>query len=303
MNKIIIITGLTASGKSNLAIKTAEKYNGAIISADSVQIYKGLDIGSAKESINIRNKIPHYLIDIKNFNEDYDVGQFLNDCKFSIENIISNGQIPIIVGGTGLYIKALIEGYSLGNIKSNSKFREKYKKIAKEKGNEFVWNELYKLNPEKANSVHPNNVNRVIRYLELELCEDINNKQTIKTNILNNYDLLCLAIIDDRDVIYDKINKRVDNMIKNGLEQEVSNLIKHGATRDMHSMNSIGYKEWFDYFDGKQDLNSTINLIKQHSRNYCKRQLTFLKTIKNLTFTSIVDAEKLIKEFMNDRNR
>ena len=133
--------------------------------------------------------------------------------------------------------------------------------------------------------------------------EDINNKQTIKTNILNNYDLLCLAIIDDRDVIYDKINKRVDNMIKNGLEQEVSNLIKHGATRDMHSMNSIGYKEWFDYFDGKQDLNSTINLIKQHSRNYCKRQLTFLKTIKNLTFTSIVDAEKLIKEFMNDRNR
>ena len=303
MNKIIIITGLTASGKSNLAIKTAEKYNGAIISADSVQIYKGLDIGSAKESINIRNKIPHYLIDIKNFNEDYDVGQFLNDCKFSIENIISNGQIPIIVGGTGLYIKALIEGYSLGNIKSNSKFREKYKKIANEKGNEFVWNELYKLNPEKANSVHPNNVNRVIRYLELELCEDINNKQTIKTNILNNYDLLCLAIIDDRDVIYDKINKRVDNMIKNGLEQEVSNLIKHGATRDMHSMNSIGYKEWFDYFDGKQDLNSTINLIKQHSRNYCKRQLTFLKTIKNLTFTSIVDAEKLIKEFMNDRNR
>lgn len=300
MNKIIIITGLTASGKSEIAIKTAKKYNGAIISADSVQIYKGLNIGSAKENIEIRNEIPHYLIDIKDFNEDYDVGQFLHDCDYAIKGIISKGQLPIIVGGTGLYIKALLEGYSLGNVRADMHFRDKFQKIAMERGREFVWNELYKLNPQKAQTVHPNNLNRVIRYLELETNKQSENKQESKTKILDGYDVLCLAIIDNREEIYDKINKRVDRMIASGLENEVADLIKNGANREMHSMNSIGYKEWFDYFEGKQNLSDTINLIKQHSRNYCKRQMTFLKTIKGVDLCSKSEAEERIKEFMND---
>lgn len=300
MKKIIIITGLTASGKSELAINIAKEYNGAIISADSVQIYKGLDIGSAKESILIRKSIPHYLIDIKDFNESYDVGQFLQDCANAIEDAISKGYIPIIVGGTGLYIKALIEGYSLGNIKSNSEFREKYQKLAIEKGNEYVWNELYKINPEKAKSVHPNNLKRIIRYLELENSNQSDNNIVRNKSILAQYDALKLAIVENREQLYDKINKRVDKMIENGLLDEVKDLINQGATRNMHSMNSIGYKEWFDYFDGMQDLNSTISLIKQHSRNYCKRQLTFLKTIDGLKFCSISEAKETIKEFMDD---
>lgn len=301
MKKIIIITGLTASGKSELAIATAKKYNGAIISADSVQIYKGLDIGSAKESIDIRKQIPHYLIDIKNFDEDYNVGQFITDCEQAIKDIIANGKLPIIVGGTGLYIKALINGYDLGEKKSDSKFRDKYENLAKEFGNDYVWNELYKLNPEKAKSVHPNNLKRVIRYLELDMFSKIQSDKThITKSILNNFDVLKLAIIDERDIIYDKINKRVDKMIELGLEEEVKNLIKSGATRNMHSTNSIGYKEWFDYFDGKQSYDDTIKLIKQHSRNYCKRQLTFLKTIDNLVFCKKTEAEEKIKEFMND---
>ncbi len=303
MKKIIIITGLTASGKSELAITTAKKYNGAIISADSVQIYRGLDIGSAKENIDIRKQIPHYLIDIKNFDEDYDVGQFVIDCENAINDIISRGQLPIVVGGTGLYIKALVNGYNLGEKKANLKFREKYEKLAVQFGRDYVWNELYKINPEKAKSVHPNNLKRVIRYLELELDKSNNDhfdsKQKTK-NILYQFDVLKLAIIDEREVIYDKINKRVDKMIELGLEEEVHSLIKSGATRNMHSINSIGYKEWFDYFEGKQNYNTTINLIKQHSRNYCKRQLTFLKTIDNLIFCTKTEAEEKIKEFMND---
>ncbi len=309
MKKIIIITGLTASGKSELADSTAKKYNGAIISADSVQIYKGLDIGSAKESIDVRKQIPHYLIDIKNFDEDYDVGQFVLDCENAINNIISNGQLPIVVGGTGLYIKALINGFNLGENRANLIFREKYERLANEFGKDYVWNELYKLNPEKAKSVHPNNLKRVIRYLELELNKYDENTQSVqsgcnasgnKSGILNKFKVLKLAIIDDRNVIYDKINKRVDRMIEQGLEKEMSNLIRNGATRNTHSTNSIGYKEWFDYFEGKQDYQTTVNLIKQHSRNYCKRQFTFLKTIPDLTFCTKSEAEEKIKEFMND---
>ena len=157
------------------------------------------------------------------------------------------------------------------------------------------------MNPEKAKSVHPNNLKRVIRYLELDMFSKIQSDKThITKSILNNFDVLKLAIIDERDIIYDKINKRVDKMIELGLEEEVKNLIKSGATRNMHSTNSIGYKEWFDYFDGKQSYDDTIKLIKQHSRNYCKRQLTFLKTIDNLVFCKKTEAEEKIKEFMND---
>ena len=200
----------------------------------------------------------------------------------------------------GQYLKSLLEGYSLGNVRADMHFRDKFQKIAMERGREFVWNELYKLNPQKAQTVHPNNLNRVIRYLELETNKQSENKQESKTKILDGYDVLCLAIIDNREEIYDKINKRVDRMIASGLENEVADLIKNGANREMHSMNSIGYKEWFDYFEGKQNLLDTINLIKQHSRNYCKRQMTFLKTIKGVDLCSKSEAEERIKEFMND---
>ncbi len=296
MSKIVIITGLTCSGKSNLAIEIAKKYNGEIISADSVQIYRGLDIGSAKESHEMRKTIPHHLIDIKNFNETYNVSNFIDDCKNAISCVFNKNKTPIIVGGTGLYIKALIDGYSLGNCADLQK-REYYQQLAVEKGNEFVWNILYELNPDKAKTVHKNNLKRVIRYIELEN-ESI--KPAKNQSILANYDYLAVGVVEDRDTIYSKINFRVDEMVKNGLFEEVSNLIKNGAKREFQSMNSIGYKELFDYFEGKTDRDTTINLIKQHTRNYCKRQLTFLKTIPNIELCNINQAKKLIEEFLND---
>ncbi len=295
MNKILIITGLTCSGKSSLAIKIAKKYNGEIISADSVQIYKGLDIGSAKIDKKTQNQVKHYLIDIKNANETYNVGEFINDCKSSINLIISKGKLPIIVGGTGLYIKALLEGYSLGETKSNLDFRNEMLEKCNKYGNKYVWEILNKINPEKAATVHFNNIKRVIRYLEIEKF----GKPIAKTkSILSDFKTLTIGLIEDRDIIYSKINSRVDEMISQGLQTEVKNLIKNGITSNCQSMQAIGYKEWFSFFDGKIDLNTTIELIKQHTRNYCKRQLTFLKTINNIKLCNFEDAEKQIKEFL-----
>lgn len=295
--KVIIITGLTGSGKSGLAVKIAKEYNGEIISADSVQIYKGLDIGSAKESKSTQQAITHHLIDIKNFDENYNVGEFISDTEKALKNITSRGKLPIIVGGTGMYVKALMEGYSLGETSANDELRNKYQLMAQNEGNLAVWNVLNKLNPERAQTVHPNNLKRVIRYIEIE----INGEGLTKTeSILKDYEILCVGIVADREVIYSRINDRVDEMISLGLEREVKNLIILGATRDMQAFNSIGYKEWFDYFEGKTDKETTIGLIKQHTRNYCKRQLTFLKTINNIELLTLSEAEDKIRSFLND---
>ena len=301
MKKIVVITGMTASGKSGLAIEIAKKYNGEIISADSVQIYKGLDIGSAKESKETMSNICHHLIDIKNADETYNVGEFIADCEKAINDIISRSKLPIIVGGTGLYVKALLEGYSLGNVCADNEFRIKYQKLAANYGNEYVWNILNELNPEKAKSVHFNNLKRVIRYLEIELSGE-ETKSEIKQSILNNFNVCSVGIIADREEIYNKINLRVDKMVSEGLENEVANLINSGLTSENQSMTSIGYKEWFDYFNGNKTKQETIDLIKQHTRNYCKRQLTFLKTIKGLELLNIEQAKNKIEEFLNDWN-
>lgn len=297
MRKVVVITGLTGSGKSGLAVKIAKEFNGEIISADSVQIYKGLDIGSAKEDKATMQQIPHHLIDIKNFNETYNVGEFIEDTKKALDLVTNQNKLPIIVGGTGMYVKALLEGFTLGETSANPELREKYQNIAREQGNVAVWEELNKLNPERAKTVHPNNLKRVIRYIEIET----NNETLSKAeSILKDYQVLCIGIVEDREIIYSRINKRVDQMIEDGLEQEIMCLINLGATRDMQAFNSIGYQEWFDYFDQKVTKEETINLIKQHTRNYCKRQLTFLKTIKNIDLCSLCEAENKIRSFLND---
>ena len=157
--------------------------------------------------------------------------------------------------------------------------------------------ELNKLNHERAVTVHPNNLKRVIRYIEIETNHETLTKSE---SILNDYQVLCVGVVEDREVIYSRINARVDKMIEEGLEQEVENLINLGASSDMQAFNSIGYQEWFDYFNEKTTKDETINLIKQHTRNYCKRQLTFLKTIKNIDLCSLCEAENKIRSFLND---
>ncbi|MBO5910113.1 MAG: tRNA (adenosine(37)-N6)-dimethylallyltransferase MiaA [Clostridia bacterium] len=297
MQKVIIITGFTGSGKSGLAVDIAKKYNGEIISCDSVQVYKGLDIGSAKVTKEEMQGIPHHLIDIVEPAEDYSVGQFIGDCENALKEIIAKGKTPIIVGGTGLYIKALMQGYNFSNAQRNDEFRQQQFKLAELHGNDYVWQQLNDLSPQKAKTVHPNNIKRVVRYLEIaKFGEDTG---TID-GVLSKYNTLCVGVIADRQLIYDKINRRVDIMIDQGLEQEVKGLLDSGLTLDNNCMNTIGYREMAQYLLGQIDYEKSIELIKQHTRNYCKRQLTFMKTMPNLVLADKEKARGLIEEFLND---
>ena len=298
MDKIVIITGFTGSGKSGLAVEIAKKYNGEIISCDSVQVYKGLDIGSAKVTKDEMQGIPHHLIDIISPFEDYSVGQFVKDAKNAIDDIISRGKLPILVGGTGLYVKALMQGYDFNNTDKNEEFRNEQFSLAEQYGNQYVWDKLNVLDSEKAKSVHPNNLKRVVRYLEVVTFKK---EENTTHSVLSGYSTLCIGVIDERQTIYNKINNRVDEMIKMGLEDEVKDLLNKGLTLDNNSMNTIGYREMAEYLTNKIDYSTCIEKIKQHTRNYCKRQLTFMKTIPNIILATKLEAKQQIEEFLDDK--
>lgn len=300
MQKIVIITGFTGSGKSGLAVEMAKQYNGEIISCDSVQIYKGLDIGSAKITAEEAQGIKHHLIDILEPTEEYSVGQFVKDCEQAIKDIISRGKVPILVGGTGLYIKALLEGYNFSNTDKNAEFRKNCMKEAQLYGNQYMWDRLNSLAPEMAGSVHPNNLKRVIRYLEIAT---FGKEQTTTDSVLKDYNTLNIGIVAPREEIYTKINLRVDEMVSQGLEDEVKGLLNNGLTLDDNCMNTIGYREMMQYILGEIEHEKAIELIKQHTRNYCKRQLTFMKTIKGLELMEIDVARQKIEEFLNDSTK
>ena len=243
-NKVLIITGPTAVGKSSIAIKCAELLNGEIISADSMQIYKELNIGTAKLSEKEQHQIKHYMINIKNFNENYNVWQFVNDTKLIIKDIIKRKKIPIICGGTILYIKALIENYNFSNANYNK----------------------------------------------------INNAE----NNCFQYKIFTLNL--DRNVLYNKINVRVDKMLQNGMLDEVKLLHGQGLNQNMQSGKSIGYRELMDYLDNKTSYEFAVEKFKQHSRNYAKRQLTFIKTIKNVIWIDSKDDELAVKKIIENFN-
>ncbi len=300
MDKIVIITGFTGSGKSGLAVEIAKKYNGEIVSCDSVQIYKRLNIGSAKVTSEEMEGVPHHLIDILEPNEDYSVGQFVKDCESAIKDIISRGKLPILVGGTGLYIKALLQGYDFSNADKNEEFRQTYFELAEQFGNDYVWNKLNEIAPDKAQTVHPNNLKRVIRYLEVAT---FGQDTTTSYSVLKDYNTLSIGIVADRQLIYDKINKRVDIMLDMGLEDEVKGLLNEGLSLNNNCMNTIGYREMTKYLQGEIDYNMCVESIKQHTRNYCKRQLTFMKTISGLQLLNIDEARKTIEEFLNDNTK
>lgn len=285
-NKILLITGLTATGKSDFAIKCAKLFNGEIISCDSVQVYKRLDIGSNKTPISERNNIPHHLIDIKDTTENYSVGEFIKDAKVAIDQILAKGKLPILVGGTGLYVEALIKGFNFGEAHSHESFRLDMARIADSDGNQTVWELLNKENPDLANKVHPNNLKRVIRYLEITR---YGSPISTKTALFDEYDTLNICLTKDRAVLYDKINARVDKMFDEGLLTEVKNILIN-TPPDAQSLSAIGYKEVVKYLEQGSDLESCKALIKQHTRNYAKRQMTYFKRINELRLVDITDS-------------
>ena len=289
--KVVFILGPTAVGKTFFSVKLAKKLNGEIISADSVQVYKGLDIGSAKVTKEEMQGVVHYAIDILESWEEFSVYDFVEYTKHKIDEIASKNKLPIIVGGTGLYVKALTLGYNFGGVNKDANLRENLEKLAEEKGNDYLYQMLLEKDKDMAEKTDKNNTVRLVRALEIALSDG--QKQTGNVDI----DYLIFALVKDRAILYDAINKRVDTMLANGLIDEVKSLKQSGLTAQNQSMRAIGYKEVLSYLDGEIDYDRMVEILKQHSRNYAKRQLTFLRGMQNVNFVDTSDvssAEKTI---------
>ena len=284
MNSVVVIYGPTAVGKSAIAVKLAKMIDGEIISADSMQIYRHLDVGSAKVTKEEMEGIPHYLINIKEPTENYSAGQFCHDAKKSIDNIIARGHIPIVVGGTGLYLKGLIENYSFANLDRNEEFR----KTIENYSNEQLFEKIKALSPNL--QVDCNNRRRLIRMLEILTFS--NSKNLNDNQHQSNYNFLLFAILDDRQKIYDRINTRVDKMIENGLLDEAKYIFSLNLTNDNLAVKAIGYKELFPYIKKEKSLNECLDDLKQKSRNYAKRQITFLNQFKKITIVNFEGVEQ-----------
>lgn len=288
MKKVLFILGPTAVGKTYFSVKLAQKFNGEIISSDSVQIYRGLDIGSAKVTKDEMQGITHHAIDILEPEEEFSVYEFVEYTRKKIDEIIARNKLPIVVGGTGLYVKALLGGYNFGGTEKDEKLRQELEKLAKEKGNDYLFEMLKQKDEKLAEKTDKNNLVRLIRAIEIA------SSNGEKTQNKVDIDALVVALNRERSLLYADINKRVDIMLQNGLIEEVEGLKKRGLTAQNQSMRAIDYKEVLAYLDGEYSYEQMVEILKQHSRNYAKRQLTFLRGMENVHF---VDTEDRAKAF------
>ena len=276
---MIILSGPTAVGKTALSIELAKRVNGAIISADSMQVYKYMDIGSAKIMPDEMNGINHYLIDALDPSEEFNIVVFQKMAKAALEEIYAKGQIPIVAGGTGFYIQALLYDIDFENQDCNEQYRANLEKIADEQGVEVLHARLREVDPVSAEKIHANNVKRVIRALEFyELTgKRISEHNEIEKQKVSPHNFVYFVLTDDREHLYKRINLRVDLMIKKGLVDEVKHLKDMGFHHNMVSMQGLGYKEIFDFLDGKCSLEEAIYIIKRETRHFAKRQLTWFR--------------------------
>ena len=294
MKNVIIIIGPTASGKSSLAVQLAKKLNGEVISADSSQVYVGLDIGSAKITKDEMQGVCHHLLDIKSPFEDFNVSEFKTLAIEKINDIISREKLPIICGGTGLYIKALINDYDFDSTPKNQDVRNSitYEIDNTENGLEKAYQKLCLLLPEVAQKINKNDKLRIVRALEKYYSEKVERSENE-----NQFNYFVYVINDDRKLIYEKINKRVDIMVNQGLFEEVKDLMDKGITKENSCFKSIGYKEVFDYYIDNLDKEETIELIKKKTRNYAKRQLTFFRSMPEAVW---IENENKLEKIIND---
>lgn len=276
---IVVVAGATASGKTSLAIEIAKRLNGEIVSADSMQIYKYMNIGSAKPTAEEQAAIKHHLIDFLDPSDEWSVADYTEAAHSVIKDIYSRGKMPVMAGGTGLYINSVINDVTFGEIDTDYKLREELQKIADREGVSKLIEMLSEFDSVSAAKIHPNNVRRVIRAIEFYHVTGIpiSKHQEMTKQIETRYNPLMFTIEWDREVLYDRINRRVDMMIDEGLVDEVKMLLKRGCTKEMNSMKGIGYKEIIDYIEGKYSLEEAVDLIKQSSRRYAKRQLTWFR--------------------------
>lgn len=304
MNKIIVIAGPTAVGKTKLSIEIAKDINGEIISSDSCQIYKGMDIGTSKVLIEETEGIKHHLIDIVNPDCEFTVTQYGEMARNTVDSLIKLKKVPIVTGGTGFYINSLIYDYSYAAPK-NEEIRDKYSKILEEKGTDYLFEILKECDYESSLKIHKNNTKRVIRAIEVTKSSGQKFSSFQNEEMKDRYDTKYFVINRERENLYNQINKRVEKMVEMGLFDEVSSLLDKGYDDSLNSMQAIGYKEVISCIKGDISKEKSIDLIKQHSRNYAKRQLVWFKAVKNAIFLnadelSVFDMKKII---INEYNK
>ncbi|MBC5683296.1 tRNA (adenosine(37)-N6)-dimethylallyltransferase MiaA [Mediterraneibacter sp. NSJ-151] len=283
---LVILTGPTAVGKTKASIGLAKAIGGEIISADSMQVYKQMDIGSAKIKPSEMDGIPHYLVDILEPDEEFHVVLFQQMAKQAIQKIYEKGKIPILVGGTGFYIQAVLYDIDFSENEKDTSYREELEKLAQTKGAEYLHDRLREVDEKSAQDIHANNVKRVIRALEYfhQTGEKISEHNEEQRKKVSPYNFSYFVLNDERAHLYEKINLRVDQMINEGLVREVQSLKEKGYTRDMVSMQGLGYKEMLDYLDNKCSLEEAVEIIKRDTRHFAKRQITWFKRESDVTW-------------------
>ena len=305
-DKLIIIAGPTAVGKTRCAVNIAKYFRTEIVSCDSMQIYREMSIGSAKPTEEEQDGVKHYLVDEIDPKENFSVAKYAKLSKRYIDDMINEGKIPIIAGGTGLYINSIIYDMDFSNSEKNDEIRNECKAILKEKGIAGLYEEWLRLDEDAAEKIHKNNVQRVIRAIERikssgGKLRDFNQSKTLR----KEYEPIVVALIRDRDELYDRINLRVEQMMKCGLLKEVECLLKNGLKKEMISMKAIGYKELIEYLEGNISLDDAIDKIKQSSRRYAKRQLTWFRKYEkdgldfrwfNLSYENEEDVIRWLRE-------
>lgn len=299
---LVVLTGPTAVGKTSLSIRLAHEISAEIISADSMQVYKRMDIGTAKIRKEEMDGITHHMIDILEPQEDFNVTMFVSMASELVKNITDRGNIPLITGGTGFYIQALLKNVMFTEEKEDSSIRRELMEYAAANGPEALHDMLGMTDPEYAAQVHPNNIKRVIRAIEYyrrtgDKFSEHNKREALRES---PYNYAYFVLNDRRSHIYDRINKRVDIMMQDGLVNEVASLLEEGCTTDMVSMQGLGYKEIIEYIQGRCTLDEAVDNLKQSTRHFAKRQLTWFKREKDtiwydkslLTDDGIIDAMK-----------
>lgn len=289
LNNVIVIMGPTASGKTNLSIELAKDLNGEIVSADSMQIYKYMDVGTAKPDKEEKQGIRHCLIDEVTPDEEFSVARFKQLAIEYIDDILNRGKVPIVCGGTGLYIDSLINNIEFGDTICDWELRENLKREALEKGNEYLHNKLKEIDPEAAKKIHMNNVKRVIRAIEVYTFtqKPISLHQEESRKNPSKYSFTIFGLMRDREKLYDRINQRVDLMMEKGLVQEVKKLIEMGYDKSTIAMQGIGYKEILSYLRGEITLDEAVYVLKRDTRHYAKRQLTWFNRMKDVTWVNV----------------
>ncbi|WP_085992342.1 tRNA (adenosine(37)-N6)-dimethylallyltransferase MiaA [Oceanobacillus senegalensis] len=299
---VIAIMGPTAVGKTALSIEIAKRFQGEIISGDSMQIYKGMDIGTAKIKKEEMQGIRHHMIDLKQPNEEFSVADFQSYVQMYIDEVSNRNKLPIIVGGSGLYIQAGLYNYNFSNQKRDESITKRLENRLNEEGSLSLYNELKEIDPNQAEKVHPNNHRRVIRALEIYESTGMTMTEYQQKQALDSpYHLVLIGLEMEREKLYERINHRVELMIEEGLVQEVKELFEKGY-ENCQSMKAIGYKEFIPYFKGEQSLEESITILKRNSRRFAKRQFTWFKNKMKINWYDMTppNGEEKIHKILDD---